>query len=388
MPGLKRTATIRPKSGVSSSTAARTLSTGLRQRSQSAAAKALKRTASVRESLVISTAVGKAENAIFRAKEEKWFHVEADAQAAPQKPTGNANTTTSVLAFSTTDNTIANGSGSMGYCGHTIANLRMLRVYKSDEGDAKLRPYALTGKKATPTMAQIQWTINRNYVRNGLTKISGPVNQTIRPPAVDVNDPQLYQNLPIRCRMIRVTPKLAPGVTLGVDPTSDLFLDQRGLKYSPNDAEWSMSDNEYARVNTRNYTVLGDTKFTLGQPISAVWASNYLRDDADPDETAWRQDLTLPSKNPLKRLSTRHQLTAKKGGDCHYVAGSDGTVAEAALPTSGQRREYVFMHFWYECGDGSISAGGDLPTLVPAGTAPLPDALKIHFRVESRFKEQ
>jgi hypothetical protein len=149
-----------------------------------------------------------------------------------------------------------------------------------------------------------------------------------------------------------------------------------------------MSDNEYARVNTRNYTVLGDTKFTLGQPISAVWASNYLRDDADPDETAWRQDLTLPSKNPLKRLSTRHQLTAKKGGDCHYVAGSDGTVAEAALPTSGQRREYVFMHFWYECGDGSISAGGDLPTLVPAGTAPLPDALKIHFRVESRFKEQ
>jgi hypothetical protein len=377
---------------VSSSTGARANSTLLRQRSQSAAAKASKRTASVRESLVISTAVGKAENAIFRAKEEKWFHVENDQQSAPQKPTGNANTTTSVLAYATTDNTIANGAGSMGYCGHTIQNLHMLRVYTPTNGDVKLRPYSLTGKKATPTIAQVQWTVNRNYVRNGLTKIEGsgtPASgEFSSPPLPTVNDPQLYQNLPIRCRMIRVTPKLAPGVTLGVDPTSDLFLDQRGIKYSPNDAEWTMSDNEYARVNTRNYTVLGDTKFTLGQPISAVWAANYLREGSTPDLSVWRQDLTLPSKTPLKRTTTRHQLTAKKGGDCHYVAGSDGSEAQAALPTSGQRREYVFMHFWYECGDGSVSAGGDIPTLVGPGVAPVADALKIHLRVESRFKEQ
>lgn len=388
MPGLKRTTTIRPKSGVSSSTRARASSTLLRQRSQSAAAKSVKRTASVRESLVISTAVGKAENAIFRAKEEKWFHVELDAQIAPQKPTGNANTTTSVLAYATTDNTIANGAGTMKYCGHDIQNFHMLRVYKPTDGDVKLRPYSLTGKKATPTIAQVQWTINRNYVRNGLSKIEGTGSTSGAPPAVTVNDVQLYQNLPIRCRIIRVTPKLAPGVTLGVDPTSDLFLDQRGLKYSPNDAQWTMSDNEYARVNTRNYTVLGDTKFTLGQPVSAVWAANYLREGSSPDLSAWRQDLTLPSKNPLKRLATRHQLTAKKGGDCHYVAGSDGSDAQAALPTSGQRREYVIMHFWYECGDGSTSAGGTLPPLVAAGTAPVADALKVHFRVESRFKEQ
>lgn len=386
MPGLKRTTTIRPKSGVSSSTAARSLSTVSRQRSQSAAAKALKRTASVRESLVISTAVGKAENAIFRAKEEKWFHVEPDQQAAPQKPTGNANTTTSVLAFSTTDNTIANGTGSMGYCGHTIANLHMLRVYKPDNGDVKLRPYSLTGKKATPTIAQIQWTVNRNYVRNGLTIINSHVVDGVdNPPLPTVNDARLYENLPIRCRMIRVTPKLAPGVTLGVDPTSDLFLDQRGLKYSPNDAEWTASDNEYARVNTRNYTVLGDTKFTLGQPLTAVWNST---NHTAGYPVVWDQALTIPNKPCNKRAKTFHQLTAKKGGDVHYVAGSDGSAAQAALPTSGQRREYVFMHFWYECGDGSTSAGSDLPPLVAAGDAPVADALKIHFRVESRFKEQ
>jgi hypothetical protein len=385
---LKRTTTIRPKRGVSSGTGSRLATTSARQRSASSAATALKRTASVREKAVIATAVGKAEDAIFAHKEEKYFHVEADQQAAPQKPTGNANTTTSVLSFATTDNTIANGAGSMGYCGHTINNLQMLRVYTPTNGDVKLRPYSLDGKKATPTVAQVQWTVNRNYVRNGLSKIEGTGSTSGAPPAVTVNDAQLYQNLPIRCRMIRVTPKLAPGVTLGVDPTSDLFLDQRGLKYSPNDAEWTTSDNEYARVNTRNYTVLGDTKFTLGQPISAVWAANYLREGSSPDLSAWRQDLTIPNKNPLKRFTSRHQLTAKKGGECYYIAGSDGSAAQVALPTAGQRREYVFMHFWYECGDGSVSAGGDVPPLIAPGTAPVADALKIHFRVESRFKEQ
>ena len=231
---LKRTTTLRPKSGVSSNTGARASSSFSRQRSASSKAKALKRTASVRESAVIATAVSKAEDAIFRSKEEKWFHVEGDQQAAPQKPTGNANTNTSVLSFSTTSNKAPNLANTMGYCGHTITNLKMLRLYTPSNGDAKLVPYALDGKKATPTMAQIAWTINRNYVRNG----TGRINSTVIggndfPPAADVNDVNLYQNLPIRCRMIRVTPKLAPGVTLGVDPTTDLFLDQKGLRYSP-----------------------------------------------------------------------------------------------------------------------------------------------------------
>jgi hypothetical protein len=377
---------------VSSSTAARTLSTASRQRSQSAAAKALKRTASVRESLVISTAVGKAENAIFRAKEEKWFHVDADQQAGPAKPTGNANTNTSVMSFSTTSNKAPNLANVMAYCGQPIKNLKMLRLYTPSNGDAKLQPYALDGKKATPTLSQIQWTVNRNYVRTGLTNVPGTggggagVGQNVDPPLPVTNDVQLYQNLPIRCRMIRVTPKLAPGVTLGVDPTTDLFLDQRGLKYSPNDASWGLSDNEYARVNTRNYTVLGDTKFTLGQPLTATWAPNWF--DEPSNNTTWHQHLTIPTKNPVKRVTTRHQLTAKKGGQCHYVAGSAGTEAEVAVATSGQRREYIFMHFWYEAADGAPDPLGTLPTLVPPGTVPDVDALKIHYRVESRFKEQ
>ncbi len=48
----------------------------------------------------------------------------------------------------------------------------MLRLYTPANGDAKLVPYALDGKKATPTMAQIAWTINRNYVRNGMNRIN------------------------------------------------------------------------------------------------------------------------------------------------------------------------------------------------------------------------
>lgn len=210
---LKRTTTIRPKSGVSSNLGSRASSTLSRQRSASSTAKALKRTASVRESAVIATAVSKAEDAIFRSKDEKWFHVEADQQAAPQKPTGNANTNTSVLSFSTTSNKAPNLANTMGYCGHTIKNLQMLRLYTPANGDAKLVPYALDGKKATPTMSQIAWTINRNYVRNGMNRIdSRVIGSNDFPPAATVNDTSLYENLPIRCRMIRVTPKLAPGL--------------------------------------------------------------------------------------------------------------------------------------------------------------------------------
>ena len=55
--------------------------------------------------------------------------------------------------------------------------------------------------------------------------------------------------------------------------------------------------------------MLGDTKFTLGQPMTATWAANFIRHDGvNSDTTRWRQDLTVPEKPVLKRLTTNHQL--------------------------------------------------------------------------------
>jgi len=248
----------------------------------------------------------------------------------------------------------------------------------------------LEGKRAVPTTSKVNWTVNRNYVRTGLRRILGENNGV--PPLLAVNDDQLYQQLPIRCRIVRVTPKLSPGITTVNDPTNDLFLDQLGLAYSPASTQWSVSDNEFARVNTRKYTVLGDTKFTLGQPIAATWATNwaggYNEYPNRPDDAAWRQDMTIPDKPALKRLTTNHQLATKKGGEVYFDTGSAGTPTNA---TSGMRREYVFMHFWYEGGDGGTVPGGGpdetIPALITAGKAPDALAIKVHYRVESRFRE-
>ena len=368
-------------------TGARAASVSARQSSARSATTGLKRATSVREKSVIATAVKEAERNVFLHKEEKYFKARgaSDAQTFPQV-TSTGKKTTSVFSFATTSRiNPADPTGPvMQYCGHNMLDLEMLNPFLNSELNAQLHPNVMEGKRAVPTTSTVNWTVNRNYVRNGLTYIAGQDGSSpLAQPLPGVNDDQLYQNLPIRCRIIRVTPKLAPGVTTANDPTTDLFLDQLGLAYSPASTSWTVTDNEYARVNTRKYTVLGDTKFTLGQPITATWAANWV--DEPGNATSWRQDLTVPEKPVLKRLTTRHQLATKKGGEVYFDTGSAGTASNA---TSGMRREYVLMHFWYESGDGGTVPGRDtLPTLVDTGTAPDALAVKVHFRVESRFRE-
>ena len=308
-----------------------------------------------------------------------------DKQFFPQVTTTGAKTT-SVIGWGTTG--VNDGAGAvMQYCGHNILNLQMLNPFLDSELNAQLKPNVMEGKRAVPTKSMVNWTVNRNYVRNGLTTIIGSGAGTTAPPLIAVNDDQLYQNLPVRCRVVRVTPKLSPGINTQIDPTSDLFLDQLGLAYSPSSTQWSVSDNEYARVNTRKYTVLGDTKFTLGQPMTATWAMNALREGSTPDTALWRQALTIPEKPVLKRMTTNHQLTSKKGGEVYFDTGSAGITDNG---TAGSRREYVFMHFWYESGDGGTvpgEGGASIPNLIASGKVPDATAVKVHWRVESRFRE-
>jgi len=368
-------------------TGARAASVSARQSAARSTKSGLKRTASVRENKVIATAVKLAERNVFFDKEEKYFKAKGaqDSKTFPQVTTTGAQTT-SVLAWGTTG--VNDGAGSvMSYCGHNILNLQMLNPFLNSELNAQLRPNVMEGKRAVPTTSRVNWTVNRNYVRNGLDKIGSGSGSDLNPPNLAVNDAQLYQNLPIRCRIVRVTPKLSPGINTQIDPTTDLFLDQLGLAYSPAATAWTVSDNEFARVNTRKYTVLGDTKFTLGQPITATWACNLLREGTDPDFSSWRQDLTIPDTSVLKRLTTNHQLTAKKGGEVYFDTGSAGVTDNG---TAGSRREYVIMHFWYESGDGGTvpgTGGATIPNLISNGQAPDATAVKVHFRVESRFRE-
>jgi len=362
-------------------TGSRAASVSARQSAARSSATGLKRAASVRENKVIATAVAQAERSVFLHKEEKYFKAKGDEdkQFYPQVTT-TGHKTTSVVAWGTTG--VNDGAGTvMTYCGHNIVNLQMLNPFLNSELNAQLRPNVMEGKRAVPTKSMVNWTVNRNYVRNGMATIAGVGSA---PPVAGVNDAQLYQNLPVRCRIIRVTPKLSPGVNTQIDPSSDLFLDQLGLAYSPAATAWTITDNEFARVNTRKYTVLGDTKFTLGQPMSATWAANWKLAANDAN---WRQELTIPDKPVLKRLTTNHQLTTKKGGEVYFDTGSAGVTDNG---TAGSRREYIFMHFWYESGDGGTvpgDGGASIPNLIATGDVPDATAIKIHYRVESRFRE-
>ena len=375
-----------PGTGPKMHTGARAASVSARQSAARSAASGLKRAASVRENAVIATAVKQAERSVFLHKEEKYFKANGatDLATVPQVTSTGAQTT-SVLAFATTSRiNPADPTGAvMQYCGHNMSDLQMLNPFLDTELNPQLRPNFMEGKRAVPTTSKVNWTVNRNYVRTGINPL---VSTNGNQPPLAVNDSQLYQQLPIRCRIVRVTPKLSPGITTVNDPTTDLFLDQLGLAYSPASTTWSVSDNEFARVNTRKYTVLGDTKFTLGQPIAASWACNWL--DEPTNNSSWRQDLSIPEKPVLKRLTTNHQLASKKGGEVYFDTGSAGTPTNA---TSGMRREYVFMHFWYESGDGgTVPGGGDdqtVPTLITAGKVPDAMTVKVHYRVESRFRE-
>lgn len=331
---------------------------------------------------IAKTAYNAATHAVMDMKELKYFEVNGDQLGYPQVPT-EGNKLCSTIAFATTSNIEAGGVLTEKYCGHDIVNLMMLNSYTATSAVNK-RPYALDGKYCVPMRSQTQWQIDRNYIRTGDSNINGGNNIDV-PPTADINDPDLYKTLPIRCRIIRVTPKVAPGITTAIDPSNDLFVDQHGDNYSSQKTGFSYSDLEYAEVNRRKYTVIGDTKFTLGQPMTAQWNVFAVLDPGGGQRRDWTQRLVHPKQPPVKRFQLSHQLASKKNGAVYFEDPANAATFNA---TSGHRREYIFMHFWYECPGGSTTGqGNQKPDLVTANDCPIRGSLSIHYRTRSQFKD-
>jgi len=312
-----------------------------------------------------------ATNAVMDMREEKYFHVNGDSTSHPEAPSTGPKRV-SVMAFATTSNLDpSNPTVVETYCGHAVKNLNMLRPYKSDGADEKLVPYAIDGKHVFPTANSVSWQIDRNWANLGPTDSTSPTTTAMG---------NLVDQAVVRCRMIRVTPKLAPGVTTAIAPTDDLFLDQRGLEYSPTDAAFSYSDAEFAAVNRRKYTVLQDTKFNINQPFTQSWTSRAL---SGSDNVRLAHIVPNPRGSSSKKMVTRHQLSAKKGGSVYY---QEPDAAATQNASSGHRREYIFFHFWFQSIDGG-GATGTLPDLGGTGVVPDVDVVTAHWRAESRFKE-
>lgn len=306
---------------------------------------------------------------VMRNKEDKYMNVNVDTIVAPLGPTTGPKSL-SVAAFATTATTQTGQVNPVQYCGRDIHNMHMLRPFNSSSTASAL-PNVIDGKEIMPTLAKSMFSIQRMSIDVGS---SG--NQA-------ASDANVYKTCPIRCRIIRVTPKLQAGVTTAIDPTNDLFLNQVGVDYGPTNADFTMSDIESAVVNSRIYSVISDEKFTMEAAPAVV---NTMRDY----NLLYMPQVARPEGSFLKRKNYHHQLAARKGGTVHYDL-PDAITTENA--TSGHRREYIFMHFWYTAADESsvtLTAAQEPPGGNTAGTPGNPASYQdvvIHLRTLSKFKD-
>jgi len=293
-----------------------------------------------------------ASKAALDLQETKYFNVEADKKWGPYVPVGtNRTKKLSVMGFSNTIDTDDTGAA-VNYGGVQVHPLYMLNPFKSNNTDPHLAAQAISGSHVLPYRPQMQFIVERNAVN-----IAGQMFAKPAPDGGPAGSPnsETYRCLPICCRIVRVTPKLRAGTSTFADAELDLFLDQYGQEVGVQSAGTNTSDPkllsridiEYAAVNTRKWTVLNDTKFDLQSPpvISKYTASN-------PPSGGWGSWLldnpTTSDASTCKNIVYETQLAQKKGGAVFFEKPDANTTINASAM---QRREYVFMHFWFVSSD-------------------------------------
>lgn len=279
--------------------------------------------------------------------ETKYFATEEDKKYPPIVPNGTATKKCSVLAFSTTNEYLDDLATKVTYGGHDVKPMHMLRPFKDSNASGYLAQQAINGNYVLPWKPQLQFVIERNSV-----DISGGSSFDGNSPYTGSVNSQTYRLLPIRCRIIRATPKMHMGTTTKLEPEKDLFLNQYGEKQGVGQQSGdllSRIDLEYAAINTRKWTVLNDTKFTLKSPPVV---SKYTL--ATPNTGGGMNLMDMPTASDAeacKYLLYDVQLAQKKNGPVYFEDPNNATGVEATNAQAMQRREYVFMHFWFSSSD-------------------------------------
>jgi len=111
----------------------------------------------------------------------------------------------------------------------------------------------------------------------------------------------------------------------------------------------SRIDIEYAAVNTRKWTVLNDSKMDLQSPPVI---SKYVANNPNGSDSGWHSWImdnpTTSDAQSCKNIVYDPQLAQKKGGAVFYEHPDLPATNNA---DAMQRREYVFMHFWFVSSD-------------------------------------
>jgi hypothetical protein len=267
------------------------------------------------------------------------------------------------FGYSTTDNKTSSGAPILfgqrqveqGHC------LAPFFDYNRPDQVLGTEAYAIVGKEIKPSTCHTRMRIVRRYA--ALDNAGEPVPVSPEPsfPSGEGAPPSvtraLAENLPIKFRMIRCTPKGAKGTTEEVVPNKTLFLDKYGNPISVGDPDFNENEVEFLSVNRRKWTVLEDKKFMLQNPLTLQWT--FQRINAS-NTGFYTPQISNTNSNCEKVINMHHTLTSRKNGTVHYntMNNGEGDEDRTTNATSGMRREYVFIMAYYKGATDLI--GGDL----------------------------
>ena len=366
---LRRSTTLRGSSAANRAAVAR------RAASKKKATK-MKRTQSLttkRGAINATEAYKIAAAAALDLKEDKFFNVKVDGLVNLAESTVG-NKVCSVLSFGTVDNQKINPAQPTGqqqrtYGGINMGSMNMLLPFDANATTPYL-PYEPDGKTVKPNGGESHVNIQRAPVRYATEPGAG----------IPTFNKQTYRALPMRFRIIRVTPKQARGVVTDINPDTDLFQNQYGIEQGIGSADFSQIDMEFSKVNPEKYAVLQDTKFTL--LASNVISSKVV--ELNNSNQLYEQDSPNSALQCQKLVSMKHRLTDKPGGDVRYQTETGWK------PVQGLRREFVFIHAWYiGTGHQVLTNGADPPVLINAvnGMPANPNDVSLVWRFRSTFKD-
>lgn len=255
----------------------------------------------------------------------------------------------SVLGFSNTVNKVGTGT-TLYYGTEEIGNnpntpvemkeLLMLRPYQDSGINLQTDNYTIEGREVMPSSASCKWRMSRN-IGVAITQLTASGTDD----GINVIPSRLATNLPIICRMIRVNPKLTQTDQV-CNPENDLFVSPytnsvTGVKKSDFDDLELLTYN----INKRRYNVLEDKFFRIQNGLTIQYTKSVRGVNSGSPNSYFQPIISNTNANCEKVMTSRHQLSSKKGGKIFYnePVGTTATVNA----TSGNRKEYILFHWIY-----------------------------------------
>jgi hypothetical protein len=278
-------------------------------------------------------------NAMKKEHTLKYFDSDdTPTAAAPAVSTvGGALKQVSVLGYSSTTN--VNDAGAVQRYGpQNVIPLELAKPFREDETNTVLRENAPNGNTVLPKIAKASFSMERVFSKFPL--VAGDANNAPNNAA---------DNLPITFRVVKVEFKTAVGTQEVLDPNTDLFLDHRtNIPTGIDQPDFDRLQCKYAKINTKKYTKLMDTTFTINQ-------NNIITTSVEQAQTTNLPHFFTKSGPALKYLTIPFQLSQRKNGKLYYEDPNGAATLNTF--TSGGKRQLLLIHSWFD--NGHLLLGGE-----------------------------